>query len=80
VASPGNTRFFLLIPKQIVNYTLPSPQAEWLGFEVRTGANNIRQKMMILGGLVIQARKEWANIKYIDLRFKEPLIKLNNAK
>jgi hypothetical protein len=80
VASPGDTRFFMLIPKQTVNYILPPPQAEWLGFEVRTGANNIRQKMMILGGLVIQARKEWANIKYIDLRFKEPLIKLKNVK
>ena len=80
VASPGDTGFFMLIPKQIANYTLPAPQAEWLGFEVRTGANNIRQKMMILGGLVVQERKEWANIKYIDLRFKEPLIKLNNVK
>ena len=36
--------------------------------------------MMILGGLVTQERKEWGNIKYIDLRFKEPLIKLNNVK
>jgi hypothetical protein len=78
VASPGSAGFFMLLPRQIVNYTLLAPQAEWLGFEVRTGANNIRQKMMILGGLVIQERKEWANIKYIDLRFKEPLIKLNN--
>lgn len=78
VANSGNAGFFMLLPRQIPNYTLPTPGAEWLGFEVRTGANNIRQKMMILGGLVIQARKEWANIKYIDLRFKEPLIKLNN--
>jgi hypothetical protein len=80
VANPGSAGFFMLLPRQIVNYTLPAPQAEWLGFEVRTGVDNIRQKMMILGGLVIQGRKEWVNIKYIDLRFKEPLIKLNNAK
>ena len=80
VASPGSAGFFMLLPRQIVNYVLPIPKAEWLGFEVRTGVNNIRQKMMILGGLVIQERKEWANIKYIDLRFKEPLIKLNNVK
>ena len=70
----------MLLPKQIVNYTSPIPQTEWLGFEVRTGMNNIRQKMMILAGLVTQERKEWINIKYIDLRFKEPLIKLNNVK
>ena len=78
VATPGSAGFFMLLPRQIANYTLPTPQTEWLGFEIRIGANNIRQKMMILGGLVIQERKEWANIKYIDLRFKEPLIKLNN--
>jgi cell division septal protein FtsQ len=80
VANPESAGFFVLLPKQVANYTLPFPQAEWSGFEVRTGESNIRQKMIILGGLVMQARKEWANIKYIDLRFKEPLIKLNNAK
>jgi len=78
VASPGSAGFFMLLPRQIANYTLVIPRAEWLGFEVRTGVNNIRQKMMILGGLLIQEYKEWVNIKYIDLRFKEPLIKLNN--
>jgi len=80
LANPGSAGFFMLLPKQIVNYTLPSPQAEWLGFEVRIGANNIMQKMLILGGLITQERKEWANIKYIDLRFKEPLIKLSDVK
>jgi cell division septal protein FtsQ len=78
VANPGSAGFFMLLPKQVANYTLASPQAEWSGFEVRIGASSVRQKMMILGGLVIQARKEWSNINYIDLRFKEPLIKLNN--
>ena len=76
----GSAGFFMLLPKQAVNYTPASLQTERLGFEVRTGVNSIRQKMMILGGIVSQERKEWANIKYIDLRFKEPLIKLNNAK
>ncbi len=80
VASLGSAGFFMLLPRQIANYSLPVPQAEWLGFEVRIGVNNIKQKMMILGGLVTQERKEWGNIKYIDLRFKEPLIKLNNVK
>ena len=80
LASPGSAGFFILLPRQIVNYILAIPGVEWQGFEVRTGVNNIRQKMMILGGLLVQERKEWANIKYIDLRFKEPLIKLNNVK
>jgi len=68
VANPESAGFFIFLPRQ-----------KRLGFEVRTGANNIRTKMMVLGGLVKQASKEWANIKYIDLRFKEPVIKLNNA-
>jgi len=72
VADLQSAGFFILLPKQGV--------AEWTGFEVHTGEANIRQKMIILGGLIIQARKEWGNIKYIDLRFKEPVIKLSNVK
>lgn len=64
VANPQSAGFFMLLPGQ--------------GFEVRIGATNIREKMLILGGLLMQTRKEWNNIKYIDLRFKEPVIKLNN--
>ena len=78
LANPESAGFFMLLPRQVANYTLAVPQTEWLGFEVRTGMNNIRQKMMILAGLLMQERNEWSNIKYIDLRFKEPLIKLNN--
>ncbi|MDD5465886.1 MAG: hypothetical protein PHP73_06060 [Candidatus Omnitrophica bacterium] len=80
VADPESAGFFILLPKQPADYTKPVAQTEWAGFEVRTGQSNIRQKMIILGGLILQARKEWGNIKYIDLRFKEPVIKLNNVK
>jgi len=78
VANLPSAGFFILLPKQAADYIKHPAQLEWMGFEVRTGAGNIREKMLILGGLVIQARKEWGNIKYIDLRFKEPLIKLND--
>lgn len=64
VADPPRAGFFMFLPRQ--------------GFEVRVGPTNIREKLLILGGLLMQARKEWNNIKYIDLRFKEPVIKLNN--
>jgi cell division septal protein FtsQ len=79
VANPGSAGFFILLPPA-------SGQGQALaglappGLEVRTGLSNIRQKMIILGGLLQQERREWGNIKYIDLRFKEPLIKLNNVK
>jgi len=72
--------FFVLLSKLIVDYKKPAAPLPGSGFEVRTGETNIRGKIMILGGLVIQAHKDWGNIKYIDLRFKEAVIKLNNAK
>lgn len=78
VAVAGSAGFFLLLPKQVVDYARVNPGAEWLGFQVLTGENNIREKMMVLGGLVMQAAGEWADIKYIDLRFKEPVIKFDN--
>ncbi|MDP2043989.1 MAG: hypothetical protein Q8K15_02330 [Candidatus Omnitrophota bacterium] len=77
VASVQSAGFFLLLPKQAVDYARVNPRAEWSGFQVFIGENNIREKMMVLGGLVMQASGDWANIKYIDLRFKEPVIKLN---
>ncbi|MDD5096950.1 MAG: cell division protein FtsQ/DivIB, partial [Candidatus Omnitrophica bacterium] len=76
VANAESAGFFILVPRQAIDYTKSNPQVEWIGFEVRIGQGNIREKMMVLGGLVTQAAKEWANIKYIDLRFKEPVIKL----
>ena len=80
VASLQSAGLFVLLPRQVADYIKPVPQVEWLGFEVRIGEGNIKQKLMILGGLLMQADKEWTNIKYIDLRFKEPVIKLNNVK
>jgi len=80
VASLQSTGLFVLLPRQAADYTKPISELEWIGFEVRIGEGNIKQKLMILGGLLTQADKEWINIKYIDLRFKEPVIKLNNAK
>jgi len=80
VANLPSAGLFLLLPRQVVDYTQPVHQLEWQGFEVRIGEGRIQQKLMILGGVLMQADKEWVNIKYIDLRFKEPVIKLNNVK
>lgn len=48
--------------------------------EVKLGADNIRYKIAMLGGLLAAARKDIGSIKYIDLRFKEPLIKFEDAR
>ena len=50
------------------------------GLEIKIGQDNIRDRINILSNLLIQLRDELGNIKYIDLRFKEPVIKLNSHK
>lgn len=48
--------------------------------EVRLGADNIKSKIAILADLIKAQGNDLSNIKYIDLRFKEPVIKFNDAK
>jgi cell division septal protein FtsQ len=49
------------------------------GLEIRLGDDGIEDKINILSTLLIQVKNELANIKYIDLRFREPVIKFKNA-
>ncbi|MFA5275958.1 MAG: cell division protein FtsQ/DivIB [Candidatus Omnitrophota bacterium] len=48
--------------------------------EVKLGSNNIADKISILSGLIINGKNDISGIKYIDLRFDEPVIKLNDYK
>lgn len=83
VSSPDNLVFFLLLPGQQaaapVNPARPRdlPAGE-PGIEVRVGAEGIPQRMQILSTVLTQMRATALNIKYIDLRFKEPVIKFKN--
>lgn len=45
------------------------------GLEIKLGQDNIKDKINILSGLLKETKNELGNMKYIDLRFKEPLIK-----
>ena len=45
------------------------------GLEVKIGFDDIKSKIKILSELLKQASDELYNIQYIDLRFKEPVIK-----
>lgn len=49
------------------------------GLEVKISQDDISDKMSILGSLLNQERSGLDKIRYIDLRFKEPVIKLKNA-
>ncbi|MDD2703531.1 MAG: hypothetical protein PHC33_05955 [Candidatus Omnitrophica bacterium] len=45
------------------------------GLEVKVTFDDIRDKVKALAGLLQQCREDLYNIQYIDLRFKEPVIK-----
>lgn len=67
VADTGNASFFIFVPKTNA-------------LEIKVGEDDIRMKMDILGNLLVQLESDLDNIRYIDLRFKEPVIKFNEDK
>lgn len=50
------------------------------GIEVRIGQERIKEKVMLLADVLSQESSGIANIKYIDLRFRESVIKFKDAK
>jgi cell division septal protein FtsQ len=80
VANPAHTACFMIIPLQPTSdYAKEQAQAVQEVLEVKIGQGDISDKMRVLGELFIQLKKDLSNIKYIDLRFKEPVIKFKNA-
>jgi cell division septal protein FtsQ len=81
IANPVNTSIFISHPQVMADYSKDRqkiiPQE---AVEVKIGQEDIKDKITILAGLIEQEESELVNIKYIDLRFKEPVIKFNEAK
>ncbi|MFH1198632.1 MAG: hypothetical protein V1650_00490 [Candidatus Omnitrophota bacterium] len=48
--------------------------------QVKISPENLREKVGLLAGLVTQGRSDLANVEYVDLRFKEAVIKLKDVK
>jgi hypothetical protein len=57
----------------------PDAAAQWLEIKIN---ESFRDKAVLLANILLESRQDLPNIKYIDLRFKDPLIKLKdkNAK
>lgn len=75
VSSLSNASIFILVPNGLLDYTkrqFPNT-SEYL--EIRIGQEDIDNKIAILATLFTQVRNNLSNIKYMDLRFKEPVIK-----
>jgi len=77
VASSGNVTIFIPLVSKGVKQQMP--QAENL-LEVRLSEDSLKAKIPILEDLILRGRMGLANIKYIDLRFKQPLVKFNEEK
>lgn len=71
---------FIIIPFSItaVNTKAQSPFDNSL--QIRIGKEFIKDKINILSSLLAQAKNDWENINYIDLRFKDPVIKFKDVK
>ncbi|MCG8429923.1 MAG: hypothetical protein MJA29_01960 [Candidatus Omnitrophica bacterium] len=46
--------------------------------EVKIGIDNIRQRVAILAGLLRESSEDFGKIRYIDVRFKDPVIKFKD--
>ncbi len=64
-------------PASYVNWKAPKGK-EFL--EIKFGQGNIRDKVVIMAGLINQEKRNLGSIKYIDLRFNEPVIKFKDVK
>jgi len=74
VANPANTAFFLQLSDYPKGFSTTVPEI----LEVRIGQGDTSDKIRILGDLFIQLKNDLGNIKYIDLRFKEPVVKFKD--
>lgn len=79
VANPANASFFLQVPF-LARDILKGPVAAPIELELRIGQNDIFNKVGLLGALLIDIGDDLGKIKYIDLRFKEPVINFKNTK
>jgi len=75
VSSFDNLSFFVLLPNANLGKGRLNPTPALV--EVKFGQGNVEGKIRVLAGLLDQLRKDRASLKYIDLRFKEPVVKLS---
>lgn len=77
LANPTNISVFVYSP---FDYSMAKTSVEKEAFEVKLGEDKIKEKISLLAGIITAEKKNISNIKYIDLRFKEPVIKFKDAK
>jgi len=78
VVNLSSTSFFMFAPPKLSNYPRGQLTRGFQDIEIKIGQDDIKGKIGTLSDLFIQVKNDWSNIKYIDLRFKEPVIKLKD--
>ena len=76
----ADASFFISLPKQPADDSRGQSFGGPESFEVKISQDDIKDKIVILASLIIQVKNNLANIKYIDLRFREPVIKFKDVK
>ncbi len=78
VANLNNASVFMGLPRKEAS---PAGQTQevpaWI--EIKLGEDGIKDRVGILATLLLQAKNGLPKIKYIDLRFKDPVIKLKES-
>lgn len=81
VADLDNAKMFISLPYEQSKGSFSQGIADRNSLlEVKFGQDSITEKLNILRSLLKQERSQLANIKYIDLRFKEPVVKFKDDK
>jgi len=75
VVNPANISCFI----QLSGYPKGRVAADFQVLEVKMEQDDISDKIRVLAGLFTQLKDDISNIKYIDLRFKEPVVKFKDA-
>lgn len=70
-----NMSVFLFLPLSSAIEAMEKAALPLNLLEVKIGQEYIDEKVDIFGNLFAQSRNDFGNIKYIDLRFKDPVIK-----
>lgn len=80
VASLQNASFVIPLMQAMPDKVTAKRAISHAEIEIKIGPDNIKNKLAILAGIFLQTSNDLVSIKYVDLRFKEPVIKFQEVK
>ena len=80
VSNIENTSIFVSVPYSALAGSSAQKNPAAGSLEVKLGQDDIKAKISLLGELFLHYRRKLSLLEYVDLRFKEPVIKLKDEK